>query len=125
MNDTVKHSDDEAIVSLTYTWGGGGKWSGASCSSMADRQPTATSKRWSPPADFDDRIENGMDSLFNGAYDEVEGQLYDAMPENLPDKHGTTVRTVNGCTTARSPPTTTTMARTSHGMARTAMSATI
>ena len=21
MNDTVKHSDDEAIVSLTYTWG--------------------------------------------------------------------------------------------------------
>ena len=121
MNDTVKHSDDEAIVSLTYTWGMVGGFLLEHGRPATDRNIEALVAA----CGFDDRIENGMDSLFNGAYDEVEGQLYDAMPENLPTSHGTTVRTVNGCTTARSPPTTTTMARTSHGMARTAMSATI
>ena len=82
MNDTVKHSDDEAIVSLTYTWGMVGGFLLEHGRPATDRNIEALVAA----CGFDDRIENGMDSLFNGAYDEVEGQLYDAMPENLPDK---------------------------------------
>ena len=82
MNDTVKHSDGEAIVSLTYTWGMVGGFLLEHGRPATDRNIEALVVA----CGFDDRIENGMDSLFNGAYDEVEGQLYDAMPENLPDK---------------------------------------
>lgn len=82
MNDAVKHSDDEGIVSLTYTWG-------QVRSFLYEHGRPATTRNAEAlvaACGRGNRIENGMDSLFNGAYDEVEGQLYKALTDDLPDK---------------------------------------
>lgn len=75
MNDAVKHSDDEGIVSLTYTWG-------QVRSFLYEHGRPATTRNAEAlvaACGRGNRIENGMDGLFNGAYDEVEGRLYEAV----------------------------------------------
>lgn len=82
MSDTVKHSDDEEIVTLTYTWGQVKNF-------LHEHGRPATTRNAEAlvaACGRGNRIENGMDSLFNGAYDEVEGQLYEALTDDLPDK---------------------------------------
>lgn len=69
MSDTVKHSDDEEIVTLTYTWGQVKNF-------LHEHGRPATTRNAEAlvaACGRGNRIENGMDSLFNGAYDEVEG----------------------------------------------------
>lgn len=82
MSDTVKHSDDEEIVTLAYTWGQVKNF-------LHEHGRPATTRNAEAlvaACGRGNRIENGMDSLFNGAYDEVEGQLYEALTDDLPDK---------------------------------------
>lgn len=82
MSDTVKHSDDEEIVTLTYTWGQVKNF-------LHEHGRPATTRNAEAlvaACGRGNRIENGMDGLFNGAYDEVEGQLYEALTDDLPDK---------------------------------------
>lgn len=83
MNDAVKHSDDEEIVSLTYTWGQVKRFLLEHGRPATDRNVDALVAAC---GGFDDSIENGKESLFNGAYDEVEGQLLCALQNDLPDK---------------------------------------
>ena len=83
MNDAVKHSDDEEIVSLTYTWGQVKRFLLEHGRPATDRNVDALVAAC---GGVDDSIENGMKSLFNGAYDEVEGQLLCALQNDLPDK---------------------------------------
>ena len=121
MSDTVKHSDDEEIVTLTYTWGQVKNF-------LHEHGRPATTRNAEAlvaACGRGNRIENGMDSLFNGAYDEVEGQLYEALTDDLPDKPWYDRPNGKWVYDVRNPLTTTTKAKTNHGMARTAMSANI
>ena len=97
MNDSIKHSDDEVVCTVTYTWGQVKTFLKEHGGCATDSNAEALLAECGNGS-----IETGKDNLFCDAYDEIEQCLCISLDATIcPTSHGMTVRTANGCTTVR------------------------
>lgn len=82
MNDSIKHSDDEVVCAVTYTWGQVKTFLKEHGGCATDSNAEALLEECGNGS-----IETGKDNLFCDAYDEIEQCLCISLDaDNLPDK---------------------------------------
>lgn len=82
MNDSIKHSDDEVVCTVTYTWGQVKTFLKEHGGCATDSNAEALLAECGNGS-----IETGKDNLFCDAYDEIEQCLCISLDaDNLPDK---------------------------------------
>lgn len=82
MDDSIKHSDDEVVCTVTYTWGQVKTFLKEHGGCATDSNAEALLAECGNGS-----IETGKDNLFCDAYDEIEQCLYTSLDaDNLPDK---------------------------------------
>lgn len=82
MNDSIKHSDDEVVCTVTYTWGQVKTFLKEHGRCATDSNAEALLAECGNGS-----IETGKDNLFCDAYDEIEQCLCISLDaDNLPDK---------------------------------------
>ena len=82
MNDSIKHSDDEVVCTVTYTWGQVKTFLKEHGGCATDSNAEALLAECGNGS-----IETGKDNLFCDAYDEIERCLCISLDaDNLPDK---------------------------------------
>lgn len=82
MNDSIKHSDDEVVCAVTYTWGQVKTFLKEHGGCATDSNAEALLAECGNGS-----IETGKDNLFCDAYDEIEQCLCISLDaDNLPDK---------------------------------------
>lgn len=82
MNDSIKHSDDEVVCAVTYTWGQVKTFLKEHGGYATDSNAEALLAECGNGS-----IDTGKDNLFCDAYDEIEQCLYTSLTTaSLPDK---------------------------------------
>ena len=121
MDDSIKHSNDEEVCAVTYTWGQVKTFlkEHGRCATDANAEALLAECGCG-------NIEGGKDNLFCDAYDEIEQCLYTSLTTaSLPDKPWYDRPNGVWVYNREKPADYHDDARTSHGMARTAISANI